>query len=157
MMLDKITNILSSLSSGLHNQAMLNNMSLAAIRIIKKRTREGRQIGGLPFKGGQGYSDGHEKKRREAGLPVDRINLEFNDYNGMLQHIDHIVFNDLSGAEVDIYDAQRRKIAYYLNTAGAGKNKIKFPFFGLSAEETKLIGGLVEDQLQITINKLSED
>jgi hypothetical protein len=149
--------ILQASVDALYNQAVLNKAGLAALRIIKDRTRKGRQISGGAFKGGARYSPGHEERRKAAGLPVNLINLEFNDIDGMLQKADHVVFNDYSGVALDIMNERKRRIAYYLSVSGAGKNRVKFPFWGLNEQEEGTVAALIEKELIFNLKKLEGD
>lgn len=141
---EKLRKSFQAVVDALYNQRMLNQIGLAALRLIKTRTRQGKDIKGKKFKGGKGYSEAYKKKRQKHHLPVDVINLEFDDIDGMLQHLDYVIFRDLSGVALDINRDDKRQIAYYLNESGAGKNRIKFPFFGLNKKEEEKIAKLVQ-------------
>lgn len=151
---DAVGAALKKIVDALYNAELLNKMGLQAIHLIKKRTRQGKDIDGKAFKGGKGYSEGWERVREARHLPVDRINLEFDDIGGMLQKVDHVVFNDLSGVAVDITDDQKKKIAYYLSVSGAGKNRVKFPFWGLNNTEKDEVLAIAENQLELIIEEL---
>ena len=51
-------------------------------------------------------------------------------------------------------DEEKKKIAYYLSISGAGKNRIKFPFWGLSEKEEKQITDIAKDDLILKLKEL---
>lgn len=151
---DDIAQVLDDTLNGLRSRANLNKYGLAGIRLIKKRTREGIDVHGQGF---QAYSEGHKKKRKAQGLPTQIVNLEFNDVEGMLAQIDHILNPDLDGVEIDILDPEKRRIARYHNIEGAGRSRVKREFFDLNDEERASIVQLVGEDLELALNELSEE
>jgi len=118
--------------SALDNDKILNRLGLGGIRIVKERTRKGLDVDGKSFKP---YSEGYKKKREEAGLVTDIVNLEFDDLEGMLHKVDHEVNNSLHSVQMLIDDPEKETIAGYHNIQGAGKSKVIRKFWGFSEEE----------------------
>jgi len=142
---------LNRILNALKDQQIYNLAGVGAMRLLLKRVREGKSLTGGKFKGGKGYSEGHKKKRKVAGLPTDVINLEFNDYEGMLKGIQYDIDPAAFAVNLEIPNARDNQIAYYLSESGAGINKVKFPFWGLNSDEQKQITALVEDTLMKVI------
>lgn len=118
---------------GMKSQQFLNKLALAAIRIIKKRTREGKDIKGASFKE---YSKGYLKKREAAGLPnADQVNLRFAKRQSMMDAIDHEVANDLESVAVLFNDSVKNDLAYYHNVSGAGTSNVIRKFWGIELQE----------------------
>jgi hypothetical protein len=142
------------------NQKLLNKLGLGGIRLIKKRTRKGKNVQGQPFdrapsaEGSSPYSPGHERKREKKGLPTGRIDFVFSLYGGMMEKIDHTVTNDLSDVTITIQDDDKRQIARYWNVEGAGPGEMIRRFWGLSGEETEKVRGLATDTIQQDLDRL---
>jgi hypothetical protein len=150
---DDIKTVLDGFLSGLRNQTLLNKIGLAGIRLIKKRTREGIFLEGSS-PGHTTYSEGHKKKREKAGLPTSIVNLQFDDIDGMLTEVDHVILNSFEGVAIDIMDEEKREIGYYHNVSGAGKSRIKRVWFDLDDAERQQIVDLVEGEASDLINRL---
>jgi hypothetical protein len=154
--LGDIKKTLTGLIEGVIANRNLNRYGLAAIRLMKTRTREGISIDGSPF---PEYSPGYKKKKEKAGLPVSPVNLTFNDVDGMLTKVDHVALRSFEGVEVFIRDPEKEQIAYYLSVAGAGINRKLFPFWGLNKDEdeqiTELIAADIAGELRELVNRVS--
>ncbi len=150
--LGDIKKLLDQLVSGMQSQTMLKKLGLIGVRTIQKRTREGVDVDGRAF---QPYSEKYAEKRILAGLPTHIVNLEFDDVDGMLQQVEHIVASDLKSVHIDITDPQKKKLASYhdeLGVAKAGEN-IRH-FWGLSDDEQKDIGDIVAADLNDLLSDL---
>ena len=134
------------------NSALLNRLGLAAIRFIKSRTRRGIDVDGVPFRA---YSERWAKIRKAEGLPTSYVNLEFDDYSGMLQRMDHVVANDLQSVTVLFTDDEKDKIAGYHSYTGAGRGRVKRPFFFLSRDENDQLRGIVQAEINLLLNNLN--
>lgn len=128
-----------------------NKLALGAIRLIKKRTRQGIDISGNPF---IPYSKKYARKRERAGKETSIVNLVYDDYFGMMNKIDHIVARDLSSVSILIDDKEKSQIARYHNIEGAGKGKVIRKFWGLSEEEEAQLGELAELEIKNIISSL---
>lgn len=147
-----VKKILDDLIGNLQNQAQLSEIGIASERIIRKRTRTGRDIEGRPFKP---YSDAYAEKRLELGLPVDKVDLVFDDQFGMIRNIDHKVASDLKSVSLDIADARKKKIASYHNELGVGKRGENLrPFWGLGKKGEEDISKLVGEKMVAKLNEL---
>ena len=121
----------------LQSQAFYEKLGLAVIKIIKDRTRSGKDVEGKSF---GSYSKSYIKVRERHNLPTHPVSMTFDDVSGMLTKIDHVVANDFKSVSVFFNDKAKQQIAYYWNVSGAGKNKMKRQFWGvkLQSELTKL-------------------
>lgn len=153
---DDIRKILDQALNELQSRAQLNKLGLGIIRKIKDRTRQGVFLEGAT-PGHESYSEGHRKKREKAGLPTGFVSLEFDDIDGMLQKVDHVVFADLGKVEIDITDPEKKKIAGYHHESGAGRSRVKRPFFDVSEDEAEDLRELVAEDLAGIIAELSNN
>jgi hypothetical protein len=142
----------SQLLKALRSQAFYNKLGLAALRIIKDRTRKGRDVEGKIF---MPYSDPYAASREKRGLNTHPVNLSFQDLTrmlpkgykssqqGMLNSIDHVVANDFTSVSILINDPVKEQIAVYHNVQGAGKGKVIRRFWGIeAAKEIKQLADL---------------
>lgn len=151
--LNKIPKLLHGIIKALHSQTLMNALGLAAIRRIKERTRKGQDVEGRSF---QPYTEKYAAKRRVEGLPTHPVNLEWNDIDGMLQKMDHTIFRNFSGVEVDFTDPDKRKLASYHNKLGvAKKGKNIRHFFDLNDDDIEAIAELIDDHTKLTIANLT--
>jgi len=140
------------LLQALKSQEFYSKLGLAAIKLMKDRTRRGVDVEGKSF---QPYSESYKKVRAKAGLPVHPVTLIFDDVQGMLTKIDHIVANDFSHVSVLIDDAAKAQIARYHQIEGASKKKIIRKFWGIELEsEIKKLAKFGYDALKNIINRL---
>lgn len=135
----------------LKSQELQNQLGLGALRIIKKRTREGRDIQGNAFRP---YSKGYKKKRLDNDLPIDIVNLVWDDQQGMMSKTDFIISDDLKSISLIIDDDDKKEIAEYHNVKGAGKGKVIRKFWGFSPEEEEQLQGLADSIISNIIAKL---
>jgi hypothetical protein len=93
-------------------------------------------------------SESHKKKRAKLNLPIDRVTL-FMGRVGVLESM--AAQSRFNSGEVSITvgyidglsEARASEIAGYLDTEGAGKNKVTYPFVGItSAEEDNIVAAL---------------
>ena len=152
MPLDDISKLLDGLINGLHSQRTLNRLGLAGQRTIKSKTRAGLDIHEQPF---ADYSDKWAEVREVEGLPTNIVNLEFNDVDGMLAHIDHVISNDLKTVALDIEDPIKRKIASYHNDEGAGRSRVVREFWGFTEDDDKDLTGLIGKDIETMLNTLA--
>lgn len=127
-----------------------NTLGLGALRIIRKRTREGRDVDGNPF---APYSEGYAKRRGGRELPTDTVDLAFSVRDGMMQDLRY----DITGTGnvvVGFGREDKAEIAGYHSVTGAGESKIVRNFFGLSDEEEKQLAELAGDDLAQLLLKL---
>ncbi len=89
-------------------------------------------------------SESHKKKRAKLGLPIDRVTL-FMGRVGVLEAMRARGVITPGGARIQIgylaglSEERAAEIAGYLDRQGAGKNKITFPFLGLTAAEERQV------------------
>jgi len=133
------------------NQKLWDQVDLAVIRIIKKRTREGKDVDGVNFKP---YSEGYKRKRQLNALPTHIVNLQFDDIKGMLQNVTHEVDNDFEASKVFIGDAEKELIASYHNEKGAGKGHVIRKFWGVSESEEEKIQDIAAVEVAKIIKSL---
>ena len=126
-----------------------NKLGLGALRIIRKRTREGLDVDGNPF---AEYSESYKPKREANELPTDTPDLAFSVRDGMMQQLRY----DLSDGGVDLgFDtAEKALLASYHNTKGAGRSKVIRLFFGLSTDEEQQLADLIDDDLAVAFQSL---
>ena len=126
-----------------------NKLGLGALRIIRKRTREGLDVDGNPF---AEYSESYKPKRERNELPTDTPDLAFSVRDGMMQQLRY----DLSDGGVDLgFDtAEKALLASYHNTKGAGRSKVIRLFFGLSTDEEQQLADLIDDDLAVAFQSL---
>ena len=127
------------LIKALNSQKIYNKLGLAAIRIMRKRTRNSQDVKGQQF---ELYSRGYAAKRKRAGLANPaKVTMEFSKTGGMLAAIDYEVFEVLGDqdefgyAEVSIKDPLKAQLAYYHNISGAGKGRVIREFWGIELDE----------------------
>ena len=150
----KLKRALADIIDGLQSQKIMNRLGLAQERNIQKRTREGRDLNEKSFKS---YSPKYAKRKlRQTAIPTHVVNLTFDDINGMMHSIDHVVFADLSGVELEFIDERKRKIAEYHNILGAGKSKVIREFWGVNEKEEKTLADLVEGEVNLILEKFDE-
>ncbi len=141
----------NKLLDALKNQQLWNKLGLAAIRLIRIRTRKGKDVDGKDFKK---YSAGYKKKREKAGLPTHPVNLEFANVGSMLHKIDHVIYNEFDGVSVLIDDPHKEQIARYHNIEGAGKSKVIRKFWGINKEEEDKLVDIAAREVENIIKKL---
>lgn len=121
------------------NQQYWNALALRAIRIIRSRTRKGKDVEGRAFRQ---YNKQYLKKRQADGiLNASLVNLEYSRVAGMLKSIDHMVSNDLTSVRIFFNNERAQTLARYHHEMGAGKSRVIRRFFDLSPAEAKEIGG----------------
>jgi len=135
----------------LGQKARLEKLGLAAAFLIKQRTVEGKDIDGNEF---QDYSEGHAVRRRKENLPTHPVNLEFNNIDGMMHGIDHLVSRSSSKVAVYIRGSRNRRISRYHNIMGAGKSKVKRRFWGLNDDEQNNVAELVQLDLSEVLGEI---
>ena len=146
--------------SGLFDDERLSKLGLATERIIRVRTREGKDVKGQPFPSaedsvqGSPYSRGWYRARQKKGLATDTKNLQFTLAGGMMRQMTHRVLTGADkGTEVYFQGERAEQLARYHNVEGVGINKMKHVFFGTSKDEKERIRALFEDD----INDLMRD
>ena len=151
----KINELLDGAIVGLQNQQLLNRLGLAQIRNIQKRTRIGKDLTGKAFKA---YTDDY-RARKEAiqGIPANVVNLKLDETDGMLASLDHKVSNDLKSVELLFTNDRASRIAGYHNETGAGKSRVKRPFFGVNDEERAGIAELIGQEMELILQELAKD
>lgn len=132
---------------------VLNRMGVAGERIIQKRTREGIDVEGRPFKP---YSDAYAKKRDDNQLPVTPVTLSWDQYSGMMKKIESIVAADTKSVSLDITDEEKKKIMYYHSEKGVAKEGENIrKAWDLSDEEEKKIVKIAEQEADLILADLS--
>lgn len=146
----------------LNSQKIYNKLGLAAIRIIRKRTRQSKDVRGTAF---QKYTAAYIKRKARLGFAnPSKVNLELSKVNGMLASIDYEVVEVLGDedefgyAEVSITDPFKAQLAYYHNVAGAGKGKVIREFWGieLDAELNQLQSIVDEKAREVLIEEIGD-
>jgi len=141
-----MTEHLIALQNALRSESTLEALGLAARHTIIARTLKGISVDGTAFRQ---YSPGYSKKRARHDLPVSPVNLMWDDSEkGMLNSITHTVFQDLSGLELFIGDAQKALIASYHNDLGAGRSKVIRHFWALSEDELNALSKITDEQIE---------
>ena len=130
------------------DQSDLDYQAEQIIATIKLRTQRGNyltsQTGGRSEPRTQ-YSPGHAKKRQAIGLPIDRVTLFMGEV-GVLEAIhSRTTTNSIEvGYITGLSEARAKEIGEYLNTLGAGVNRVTYQHIGLTqAEEEQLRESLV--------------
>lgn len=95
------------------------------------------------------YSKGHERRRAKLGLPTTPVSL-FMGQVGVLEAL-RARSRQAPGGKVaieagylpGISEARATEIAEYLNTKGAGKNRVTYKFIGLTnPEQSRILDNL---------------
>ncbi len=149
---------LENILNAFKNSELFNKLGLGSIRLIKKRTREGIDLHGSPFKP---YSVQYAKKRNREGKQTDVVQLIYDDYFGMVSRIDHVISRNLESVSVIIDSLKsepdkpsKAEIAKFHNESGAGKSKVIREFFGHNPEEEKQLAELTNLEIKNIIQKL---
>ncbi len=124
------------------DQELLTAIGLAWRKMVRGRTLRGKDIEGKSFKL---YSSQYAARRKAKGEPVHLVNLTMDHITGMLQQIDHVVFDDLDGVSMFIADPKKSQIAKYHNELGAGKSKVVREFWGLDDNHKSNIRKMILD------------
>jgi hypothetical protein len=75
----------------------------------------------------------------------------------MMHKMDHVVFKNFSGVEVDILDPEKRKIAAYHDSEGVGKSGANIRhFFGLNDQDESDIGEIVATDINDILTDLTK-
>jgi hypothetical protein len=153
----KISELVNRLIRSIERQTTLNKLGLAGVRMIKKRTSEGIDLDGRPF---IPYTDLwiEEKRKQTTAVNPANVNLELDDREGMLSKIEHRVFKNLGNVEIDIFDPDKRKLAFWHDEAGIGKpgNRIRH-FWGFNEKEGEQLKDILEVEVEDILNKLSKE
>lgn len=145
-------NLILKLINSLHSQQLYSKLGLGVERIIRKRTRAGKDVDGIPFKS---YSKGYIKKKEIAGFADPHaVNLTFSRVENMLNSITHEVANDLESVAVFFDDKDKEQLALYHHKLGAGKGKVVRKFFDieLQSEKDQLADIYIKDVKKIIKN-----
>lgn len=110
---------------------------------------------------GTGYSDGHKRRREKLGLQTSRVDL-FMGQVGVLESLrarsgetggGNVVIE--TGYIAGLSEARAAEIGKYLDTQGAGKNRITYKHIGLtSGEQTSVLEQLKQRILNHLNNEL---
>ena len=149
----KIRRLFTEIVGALESQKLLNYLGLKQIHNIQGRTRKGIDLFGNPF---QQYSDEYAEWKEKRGLPANVVNLTLHDIDGMMHQIDHVLSPDLKSVEIQILDPSKRKLASYHDQTGAGKSRVIRRFWGVSEEDQKGLGEIVEHDLELLLQRLSD-
>jgi len=136
--------VLEIIKESFESSKVLNELGLAAQRIIMKRTREGKDYQGNQF---QSYSEAYKKKRQRAGLPTDPVNLLFNEIDGMMMSIDYKAIDSSNTAQLFFEDNAKARLAEFHNESGAGRSKVIREFWNLSEEEKEKLSAVAVNQI----------
>ncbi len=133
----------------IENIKLRNLLGLGALRIIRKRTREGLDVDGNPF---AEYSESYKPKRERNELPTDTPDLAFSVRDGMMQSLRYELSD--GGIELGFDRTDKALLASYHNVQGAGKSKVIRKFFGISTEEEQQLADLIQDDLAVALQSL---
>lgn len=151
-MSDPLDRLIHALEHAVQNsvrQADTDAVAARVIATIQLRTSRGMFL----TQGGSSEprtykSESHKKKRAKLNLPIDRVTLVMGKV-GVLEAM--AARSRFSSGEVSIEvgyldglsEARAKEIAGYLDNEGAGKNKVTYPFVGItSAEEDHVVRAL---------------
>lgn len=144
---------LRALAEGLQQQSTLEELGLGQKKKITDRTAEGLDYLGDEFTAYQ--SDRWKKEREKKELPTDKVNLEFNLYDGMLTYLSTEVDLQEGDVTVGIFDEQKALVAEGHNT---GANHLpKRQFMGVSEKDTKDLAQLMGQEVEQLLEKLDLD
>jgi len=146
--LEDLQDDLHALAANLRTQSLLTELGLGAERLIKKRTRQGKDVHGAPF---EPYDEDYKKRKKKEGTYAGHVNLKRNQYRSMLGTLTHDVGPDFEEVVLYFSDDKKGEIAGYHNR-GEGDNPQR-EFFALSEDEeaklAKLVGDHLDEQLQL--------
>jgi len=145
---------LNTQAQRLAREAIFTRAELAIIRIIKKRTREGKDVEGRSFKP---YSEGYRRIRQRAGRPTTPVDLNFSNAGGMLDSIEGFIPSTLDKVSIEFNRPDKELLAYYHNISGAGKGKVIREFFALSDDESEQVFKNVEELALDLGSNITED
>jgi len=153
----KLKQIFDDIIAGLHSQKLMNRLGLAQQKMIRDRTLKGKDVEGKSWKK-PNYNPQYAKRRaRITGLPSSPVTLVFDDISGMMQSIDFKAFEDNAGVELFFTNDQKRRLAEFHNLLGAGKKRVIREFWGVSESEEDKLAELVNDELELLLQRLSEE
>jgi hypothetical protein len=135
---------LAHIASLLRDRSLLEKIGEAYETFVKRRTRSGKDVNERPF---TPYSRQYAKKRKRLGLQTHIVTLEAKEIGGMLQSVDHVVFNDLDGVKAYIDGQRQAQIGYYHAVSGAGKSHVIREWWGLSKKGKEKIQGIIQTKL----------
>jgi hypothetical protein len=124
---------------------------------IRKRTKQGEFLEGSSPNAKNYRSRTHKKRRKEKGLPIDRVTLHYGGEMLDAMKGDTKVFADkieLHFGYLPTAESEARKLAEYHNNTGAGKAKVVRRFIGLSPEEEKELAQIAEERLQLKLRQV---
>lgn len=154
---DGINNILERLdgvAKTFADQQIMNRLGLTGVRYIKKRTREGRDIHGNTFKP---YSAQHAERRRALNLPIDIVNLQMNDIDGMMNSVDYEVGDKFDSVTIGITRSEKEELMRIHSIIGAGRGKVRREAWGFTVQEQdRLLQTFMEDYKKLLIKELEE-
>jgi len=152
--IEKLKQVFTDLLDGLHSQKMMNRLGLAQQKTIRDRTALGHDVEGNNWRR---YNPQYAKRReRLTGLATYPVTLMFDKITGMMHSIDYEPFGDNAGVELFFTSEQKRRLAEFHNILGAGKPRVIRKFWGVSESEEDKLAELVEDELELILQKLSE-
>lgn len=114
------------------NQTTMNKLGLLGVRTMKKRTREGRDVYGKPFKP---YSAQHADRRAMLHLPTNVVNLQMNDIDGMMNSVDYDVSTKADSVSFFLNRPEKEELMRIHSFLGAGKSKVIRKAWGFSNKE----------------------
>ncbi|XWN36083.1 MAG: hypothetical protein ROO71_08965 [Balneola sp.] len=121
---------------------LLTNIGSEYRVMVSRRTRRGKDVHGVSFKP---YSKNYEGVRKRLNKSIHPVDLTIHGVSGMLDQIDHVVFNDLEGVSMFIANKDKAQIAKYHNELGAGKSKVVREFWGLDDNHKSKIRKMILD------------
>lgn len=120
------------------DRRLLEELSGEAKEMVLKRTSEGRDVKGRPFRP---YSKGHARARKKRGLGTSRVDLRFS--GKMLDNIATEVDEARGLGRVFFRNGKAETRAGYHDMEGGGSPRVRRAFFGLSVEDVERLKGLV--------------
>ena len=151
MDVNRVIKLLETAVQDTLTEADLKEIAEMGLSIIKLRTRRGKYLPGS--KSPAAYSPGHARVRRKLGLPTNRVTLFMGEV-GVLEGIKTRVKSEGGEISAEIgyiegkTEQEALQIGRWLDTEGAGVNKVRYRHIGFTSSE--------RDRLVQFAKKLSE-
>lgn len=126
------------------DRPLLERLGMAYRTLVKERTQKGRDVDDKPFRP---YSSGYLRTRRKKRRPTHPVDLTIDDVTGMISSITYRAEPKASRVISFISDSEKAQIARYHAVLGAGVNRIKRRFWGLSESQEERIRRIINVEI----------
>lgn len=144
----------------LKSQKLLNRIGLTATRRMKERIRKGVDKNEKPFKqgiktrDGEAYSPSWATKRIQQERQVQFIDLQFSNYEPMIDFLDFVVTDDFSSVQLFFSRADKAQVAKWTAIEGVGRNRLIRDFWGFPRKDEEEFKQILEQNIQSLLREL---